>query len=111
MNTLIRIIALSALPLLAATAAAEVTQDCIVEGTVNKQKAREAGKDVYLRFHSASRASNDASCHLNRQGSRVVFKEPRNALIENAPDGATVQYRYTELNHQQGQWTLLNVSL
>ncbi|GAB3280899.1 hypothetical protein [Parahaliea aestuarii] len=111
MKTLTKLVALSVLPLLTAGAWAEVTQDCIVEGTVNKQKARETGKDVYVSFHSASRASDDASCQLNRRGSRVVFKEPRNALIENAPDGATVQYRYTELNHQQGEWTLLNVSL
>ena len=111
MNTLTKVVALSVLPLLSAGAWAEVTQDCIVEGTVNKEKAREAGKDVYVRFHSASRASEESSCRLNRRGNRVVFKEPRNALIENAPDGATVQYRYTELNHQQGEWILLNVSL
>ncbi|TXS91386.1 hypothetical protein FV139_16830 [Parahaliea maris] len=110
MKTLIKVITLTVLPLFAAGTWAEVTQDCIVEGTVDKQKAREHGKDVYVAFHSASRASDDANCRLNRRSNRVEFKQPKDAKINSAPDGAKVKYRYTEEDNKKGEWKLLDVS-
>ena len=46
-----------ALPLLlgsiAGSAHAEITQDCILEGNVDKRKAAQLGQDVYVKFRSA----------------------------------------------------------
>lgn len=110
MKTITRALILATLPLLAAGTSAEVTQDCILEGTVDKKKAEQMGRDVYVAFHSASRAEKDSECKLNRRN-RVEFKEPKNAMIENAPDGATVKYRYTEKDNQDGEWQLMGVSM
>lgn len=107
---LTKVLTVALLPLWACGAWAEVTQDCIVEGTVDKRKAQQSGRDVYVAFHSANRASKDANCNIGRRH-RVEFKEPKNAMIENAPDGSTVKYRYTEEDNQQGQWKLLDVSM
>lgn len=110
MKTIMKALLLTTLPLFAAGALAEVTQDCILGGTVDKKKAEQMGSDVYVAFHSASRAGKGSECNLNRRN-RVEFKEPKNAMIENAPDGAKVKYRYTEKDNQDGEWQLMGVSM
>lgn len=109
-HTIRRGLLLATLPLMAVTAQAEVTQDCILEGTVDKRKAEQMGRDVYVEFHSASRAERGSECNLQRRN-RVQFKEPKNAMIENAPDGSKVRYRYTEQDDQQGEWRLIGVAM
>ena len=109
-KTLIKTILLTALPLLAVGTYAETTQDCILEGTIDKSKAEKAGKNVYVEFHSASKAEPDTSCNLNRRN-KLEFKEPKNAMIENAPDGAQVKYRYTEEDNKDPQWQLIGISM
>ncbi|HEY7776741.1 MAG TPA: hypothetical protein VIC02_09380 [Kineobactrum sp.] len=109
MKTLARALLVAAMPLIASGAWAEVTQDCILEGTIDKEKAEQMGRDVYVAFHSAGRAERNSECNINRRN-RVQFKESKNAAIESAPHGARVKYRYTEENNQQGEWKLLNVS-
>lgn len=109
-NKMIKVLALAFLPLFAGGALAEVTQDCILEGTVDKQKAETSGRDVYVAFHSANRASKGSKCNINRRGNRVEFKEPKNSMIENAPDGSKVKYRYTEEDNK-GEWRLLDISM
>lgn len=110
MKTMTKALILTTLPLFAAGALAEVTQDCILEGTVDKKKAEQMGRDVYVAFHSANRAEKGSECKLNRRH-RVEFKEPKNAMIESAPDGAKVKYRYTEKDNQDGEWQLMGVSM
>ncbi len=110
MKIMTRALILATLPLITTGAWAEVTQDCILEGTVDKKKAEQMGRDVYVAFHSASRAEKGSECKLNRRN-RVEFKEPKNAMIENAPDGARVKYRYTEEDNQDGEWQLMGVSM
>lgn len=110
MKTITKALILAALPLFAAGAVAEVTQDCILEGTVDKKKAEQMGRDVYIAFHSASRAEKGSECKLNRRN-RVEFKESKDTTIESAPDGAKVKYRYTEKNNQDGEWELMGVSM
>lgn len=110
MKTITKALLLTTLPLFATGALAEVTQDCILEGTVDKKKAEQMGRDVYIAFHSANRAEKGSECKLNRRN-RVQFKEPKNAMIENAPDGAKVKYRYTEEDNQAGEWHLMGVSM
>lgn len=110
MKNISRALILLAIPLFTGGAWAETTQDCILEGTVDKKRAAQTGRDVYVTFHSASRAEKNSECKLNRRN-RVEFKEPKNAMIENAPDGATVKYRYTEKDNQDGEWQLMGVSM
>ena len=99
-----------ALPLLAPGAFAEVTQDCIVEGTVDKDRAAKMGKPVYVEFHSA-KSGEDARCSMNRsKNRRVQLKAPSTDGIENAPHGSKVKYRYTEDRNKDGKWELLEVS-
>lgn len=110
MKTINRALILLAFPLFTSGAWAETTQDCILEGTVDRKEAAQEGRDVYVTFHSASRAEKNSKCNLNRRN-RVEFKEPKNAMIENAPDGAQVKYRYTEKDNQKGEWQLMGVSM
>ena len=100
-----------ALPLMAGNAIAEVTQDCIVEGTVDKDRAEKMGKPVYVEFHTA-KSGEEARCKMNRGSTsrRVQFKAPGSDGIENAPHGSRVKYRYTEEDNQDGKWELLEVS-
>ncbi|QIB64821.1 hypothetical protein [Kineobactrum salinum] len=110
MKYISRALILLAIPLFTSGAWAETTQDCILEGTVDKKKAVQTGRDVYVTFHSASRAEKNSECTLNRRN-RVEFKEPKNAMIENAPDGAKVKYRYTKEENQDGEWQLMDMSM
>ena len=110
MKTIVTALVL-ALPLVASGAYADITQDCIVEGTVDKERAERMGKPVFVEFHSA-RSGEDARCSMNRQSKshRVQFKAPGSDGIENAPHGSKVKYRYTEENNQEGTWELIDVS-
>ena len=110
MKILIKTILITALPFLAMGTYAETTQDCILEGTIDKSKAEKAGKNVYVEFHSARKAEPATSCNLNRRN-KLEFKEPKNAMIENAPDGAQVKYRYTEEDNKDPQWQLIGISM
>jgi hypothetical protein len=110
MNKIATAIAL-ALPLMAGNAMAEITQDCIVEGTVDKERAAKMGKPVYVEFHSAKNGE-EARCSMNKRSNsrRVQFKAPGTDGIEDAPDGSKVKYRYTEDGNADGKWELLEVS-
>jgi hypothetical protein len=108
MKNLMKAAILATLPLIALGSQAEVTRDCIMEGTVDKKKAERANKDVYVAFHSA-RNGDEARCNLKR-GHKIEFKQPKDDELKNAPHGATVKYRYTEENRQQGEWQLIDVS-
>ena len=105
MKRMTKALIIASLPLFSATAFAEVTQDCILEGTVDKKKAEQMGRDVYVAFHSSERAESGSKCQLERR-SRIQFKEPKNA-----PDGAKVKYRYTERDDQAGEWQLMGISM
>jgi hypothetical protein len=108
MKNLSTTLAVALLSLGAMAAQADRPQDCIVEGTVDKQKAEQAGTDVYVAFHSARETRPSANCDLGRRH-KVEFKAARDSGIENAPNGAKVKYRYTKEEDQQGQWKLLEV--
>ncbi len=110
MKTLAKSLILVLLPLFAAGTWAEVTQDCIIEGKVDKRKAAQTGRDVYVSFHSAKEASQGANCNINTRRNRVEFKQSKTSGIDDAPHGAKVKYRYTEKNNAEGEWQLLDVS-
>lgn len=99
--------------LLALTAQAEVTEDCILEGTVDMRKAEQLGQTVYVRFNDARRGS-DAGCSLDRRSNnsrRVKFiSSPDTHDLDNATHGAKVRYRYIERDGQPGTWELINTS-
>ena len=100
-----------ALPLVAGSAHAEITQDCILEGNVDKRKAAQQGRDVYVTFRRAE-SGEAGPCDMNRskRSRRVQFKAPGTDGITDVPHGARVKYRYIERDHQRGQWQLLERS-
>ena len=89
---------------------AEVAQDCLVEGTVEQRTGEKHSVDVYVAFHSVKKSDAQSKCSLARK-KRVAFKEPKNAMIENAPVGSTVTYRYIEQDNKDTQWRLISVGL
>ena len=100
------------LTLFALAAQADVTEDCILEGTVDMRKAEQLGQSVYVRFNDARRGS-DAGCSLDRRSNsrRVKFiSSPDTHDLDNASHGAKVRYRYIERDGQPGTWELIDVS-
>jgi hypothetical protein len=101
---------LSILPL---QASAEITQDCILEGTVDMRKAEELGQPVYVNFRNARRGT-EAGCSLNRRSKsrRVQFisSPDTSSDVEEAAHGSKVRYRYIERDNQSGNWELLEVN-
>jgi hypothetical protein len=100
-----------ALTLAAINANAEITQDCIIEGTVDMRRAEQLGQPYYVNFSNASHGS-EARCMMNRRtkSRRVQFVDtPSMEGIENAVDGSKVRYRYIERNGQPGNWELIEV--
>lgn len=110
MKITIKLGSLLLFPVLAAFAQAEVTQDCVVEGKVKQRSGQENGTNVYVAFHSVKKSNEKATCSIERQ-KRVAFKQPKNAMIENAPVGSTVTYRYVEEDNTEGQWDLITVGM
>jgi len=102
-------VAMAMLGLTAAPSQAQPPQDCLVEGTVNK--ARDAdGDKVYVAFHSAKRYDKGAGCRLNRNEQKVRFRQPGTSAISEAPEGATVRYRYRQDPEQGSSWELIDIS-
>lgn len=102
-----------ALTLAALGANAEITQDCIIEGTVDMRRAEQLGQPYYVSFRDIRRGS-EANCTMNRRSKsrRVQFVDtptPRADGIESAVHGSKVRYRYIERDGQPGQWQLIDV--
>lgn len=96
---------------LATTAQAEVTQDCILEGTVDLKKAEQLGQSTYVKFRNAKRGA-EAGCSLNRRSKsrRVQYiSSPDTNELVNVSHGSTVKYRYVEWNNQPGSWELIDI--
>lgn len=110
MKTLLRFS--SALALVFATQSfAEITQDCILKGTVNQTRAAFGTEEVHLVFRSAARGK-EGPCRMSRvdRSRRVQFTVPGDNDIVTAPPGSTVKYRYTEDVEGNSQWRLLHHS-
>lgn len=89
----------------------DITEDCILSGTVDMRKAEQLGQPVYVRFEDARRGS-EAGCSLNRRSKsrRVKFvTSPDVTEIERVSHGAEVSYRYIERDGQRGTWELIDV--
>lgn len=99
--------------LTATQASAEITQDCILEGTVDMRTAEQLGQSVYVKFRSAKRGS-EAGCDMARRSGksrRVQFiSSPDTSMVRDADHGSTVRYRYIERDNQQGSWELMPVN-
>jgi hypothetical protein len=110
-TTLLRMSTALALTLGATTVQAEITQDCILEGTVTENRAAEGGERVRVSFRSAERGEA-APCRLSRsdRSRRIQFKAPSENEIADAPHGARVKYRYTEDVNGERQWRLIERS-
>ncbi len=108
-------LALSALALsiAATTAQAEITEDCILEGTVDMRRAEALGQPIYVNFSSA-RSGSEGDCSMARRGKsrsrRVQFiSSPDVSQASDAAHGSTVRYRYIERDNQPGEWELIEV--
>jgi hypothetical protein len=90
-----RIFATLALSLLAIGANADTTsRDCMLEGTVQKQKgASDVDQGVNVKFHSVSKYDQDSNCRV-RRGEKMEFKLPADPRLKDAPPGSSVKYRY-----------------
>jgi hypothetical protein len=109
MTIIAKTLAVLLLPATISLAHADPSQNCIVEGTVKNKTAEQHGTNVYVAFHSASDGAGRNSCNMTK-GSKLAFKEPKNAMIENVPAGSEVRYHYTQEGEQAPQWQLMNVS-
>jgi 2-methylaconitate cis-trans-isomerase PrpF len=114
-RTIVRATALAgstfAMALFALTAHADITEDCILEGTVDMRMAEQLGQPVYVRFRNAERGS-EARCSLTRRSNsrRVKFiSSPDEHDLDDASHGDRVRYRYTERDGNPGTWQLIEV--
>ena len=96
-------------PLLAlpVSVSAETVRDCVVEGTVKRQKG--ASDKVYVAFHSAKPAEKGASCRMKRK-EKFQFKAPNASELKDAQPGTEVRYRYTEDSVKGATWKRQNQS-
>ncbi|MEM6301591.1 MAG: hypothetical protein AAF991_01645 [Pseudomonadota bacterium] len=103
-------VAAMALTLGALNAQAEITQDCILEGTVDLRAAERMGQPTYVKFKRAQRGES-AGCSINRKSSRRVkfISNPDPREIQHVSHGSTVRYRYLEHDRQQGRWELIEI--
>jgi hypothetical protein len=90
-------------------ASAEITRDCVVEGTVKQTRDRNDGERVYVAFHSAKPAEEGAPCRMNRR-EKFRFKAPTSSDLRDAEPGTEVRYRYTEDSEKGATWKLQNAS-
>ncbi len=92
---------------------AKVTQDCILEGTVDMRKAEHLGQPVYVRFEDA-RSGTEGHCSMSRRSNksrRVQFvSSPDFTEVQSVSHGARVHYRYMEREGEPGTWELIQVS-
>lgn len=98
------------------SAQAQVTEDCILEGTVDMRKAEHLGQPVYVRFDEA-RSGSEGHCSMSRRSSRgsksrrVQFvSSPDVSRLETVSHGDRVHYRYVERDGEPGTWELIKVS-
>ena len=92
---------------------AEITQDCILEGTVDMRRAEQLGQPVYVKF-SRARSGGEAACAMNRRASnrrmRLVSTPDLRALYNaGLSQGDRVRYRFIERNNEQGHWELVDI--
>lgn len=110
MKTLLGITSALAL-ILATPVQAQITQDCILEGTVNQTRTTQGSERVHVSFRSAERGEK-APCRMSRsdRNRRIEFKAPSDNDIADAPHGSRVKYRYTEDVEGKRQWRLIERS-
>lgn len=88
-------------------AAAEITRDCVVEGTV---KRHDSDRDrVYVNFDSARPAEQGAPCRLKKR-EKLNFKTSSASELSDAEPGTRVRYRYTEDTDKGASWKLEKAS-
>lgn len=74
---------------LAVTAQAESSRDCLLEGTVLKSDSDE----VRVKIHRVEKYSSDTACRIRRDR-KLKFKLPDDPRLKEAAPGSEVQYRY-----------------
>ena len=101
------LLASAALSLLAGAAVADGSKDCILEGTVLKNKDT-SQQGVNVKFHSVSKYDEDANCRV-RRGEKMEFKLPPDPRVQEADDGSPVKYRYRKKSDGSTSTELISV--
>jgi len=100
-----------ALTFVALNAQAQITEDCILEGTVDMRKAEHLGQPVYVRFEDI-RPGTEGNCSLDRRSRsrRVQFVSSMDIKpAKEVEHGERVHYRYVERQGEPGVWELIKV--
>ncbi|MEM8500819.1 MAG: hypothetical protein AAF542_22580 [Pseudomonadota bacterium] len=92
-----------------ASVSAMAGQDCILEGEIKKAEASDGTHAVYIDFHTAKRFSVESQCRFRQND--IQFNGIAGSQITKLAPGATVKYRYTQEQHAEPTWQLLQVSL
>lgn len=107
MKTLMKMIAVVALPLIAVTSTAETTRDCMLEGTVQKGRGGDE-QEVSVKINSVGKYDQDSSCRV-RPGQKMEFKLPTDPRLQDAAPGSAVKYRYRTESDGSSQAELVSV--
>lgn len=101
------------LALTAGVSQAEITQDCILEGTVDMRRAEQLGQPFFVKFRRA-RSGGEASCAMNqrarnRRTQLITAPNLQDLYHADLSQGDRVRYRYIERDGQRGFWELVDI--
>jgi hypothetical protein len=93
MKTSIKLVATLALSIGTASAFADSSKDCMLEGTVQKGSSSSGEQNVSVKFHSVEKYDQDANCRVRRD-QKMEFQLPDDPRLKDADAGSQVKYRY-----------------
>ncbi len=108
MKAFITVVATLALSIGTASAFADSTKDCMLEGTVQKGTSNAGDQNVSVKFHSVEKYGQDANCRV-RSGQKMEFKLPDDPRLQEADSGSPVKYRYRTDDDGNAKTELISV--
>lgn len=108
MKTFIRVVAAVALSIGTASAFADSSKDCMLEGTVQKGSSAAGEQNVSVKFHSMEKYDQDANCRV-RRGEKMEFQLPDDPRLKDADPGSQVKYRYRTDTEGNAKTELISV--
>lgn len=83
-------------------------QDCVIEATVKHTIVEGVKNFIHVHFFNAEPYTKNSKCSLRGE---ISFNQPKGAMIDNLPEGATVKYRYQESAPEEFRWTMISASI
>ena len=108
MKTIQTIISAVLLATLTMAAQAENPRDCMLEGSVHRSDSADGQDSVKVRFHSASKYEEGATCRM-RRGEKLEFRLPDDPRLQDAPEGSKVKARYQRNSEGESTTELISV--